>query len=312
MSTLLEKRRTEELRERLTGELAKLGVTWISNLCMAAQTPQDEFVPTLVIVCTSLEDCRKIVHQLNPGRFVPRIYYKRLLNAGIKMAVVLDPVAGPKGLDAPQAAHLDNTSQISSSMELKIVARDEFKSLYGRLIRLVDHPSKSATFGCLVKIKHRLYGLTVAHPFAPHIGGRFEAMKLSPPTRESMDEDFEHDKSSGADTDFDSFEYPGIWSEPQVPWDIADDLDQGQETTYAVLTEDSPDPLTLVPCHLLGRVIALGWQDKRYCLPASFPTQTFQSRQMETLQASYWALIELSDSFIKNFSHLMEICVQLR
>ena len=308
----------EELLGRLKGELMSVGVTWVPDLCLAAPKPQKALVPTLVITCTSLNDSRKIERQLNPGRFVPRTYYKRLLQAGIKLAIVLDPVAGAKGHMKPQDTYSNQNSSNNDMLGIQLEIDNEVQSrpLNGRMIRLAGNTSISATFGGLVEINDCLYGLTVAHPFAPYVGSEFETAKSGQPARNFHPSSAKLSLVSDDTSESDFFDDASLWSDPLVPAETMSDPDFDFEVTDSIQT--SPTERLHDEFHgdffrPLGFIVALGWRHDRYCLPTALFTLTSTLKDSyESVHSSDWALIQFSPTFLSEMPFLSNRPIQLQ
>ena len=301
------------LRKRLDNKLNILHSTWTSSLSMATSVSRGKLTPTLIIACTSSEDRRKIRHELNDGGFRHMSLKKRFRKAGIDILIVLDCATGLTGLDTLQSAP-PLAALTSSGLELEIDSRDSSQPLHGRQIRLVGQPSAYATFGGLIKIENKLYGLTVGHPFAPHIGKEFEVSTFHPPPNEFANKGSGLDSSSDSDSESETFEdstRSSIWSNVQVPQDTASDPDLDLGTASSDHDRIPLNPVTPVTYHQLGRITALGWQHSRYHLFTSNYTPT-QPRLEDLPSASDWALIELSESFAKNMLYLAERPIQLQ
>ena len=289
------------------GELGRLNITWCPILCIAATKDQRKFCPMLIILCTSLVDSQKIEHQIHPGKFIRRkTYYQRLRKAGIKLATLVDPKLGFKGVEVLHKGSLPS----SGGLRLEVSNNDRYESLYGRRIRLADDMSVSATFGGLIQIDGKIYGLTVAHPFASCIGADFEMEEKEPPVRSTGTP--EYDSSADSESDLDSSETSSTESEPRVlQYSISESSTESAIKDVAPLSK-SKNSVEELNYRSLGRIIALRWQHRRYHLPTHCSFLKGQPIQEDFLTASDWALIEFTQESLEYFVYLNECNILLQ
>ena len=301
---LIQARWEEELRPLLTYELGSLGVTWLPCLRIAAPRDRAVFGPMLIILCTTFDDSRKIARQLNPGRFIRHTYYKRLLRCGIKMAIVLDHEAGSKGAGGHHEAYR-TTLPRSEGLRLDIYGSDESHTLNGRRVQIADDASVSATFGGVIQINGQLYGLTVAHPFLPHIGAEYEVTELEPPLIKVPTSIPDCNAADDSESDLDSSDVGSVWSEPQVPQFNTSEHDKNLAADSATPINEPVGVIGDPEYDQLGYIIALKWHYRRWHLQRCFTFPDGQPVQDDAHMASDWALIELSPQFLIKFISLI-------
>ena len=298
----------EELSERLKDEIDGLeGVFWTSRLCLARKPREKEFIPTIIILCNSHDE--EINAQLRSPRLSNRrSYYRRAAKAGIRVQILLDSTSGPTG-PATFSTVKTKAELICSKTDLEITCTTQSQPLSGRVVRLLELPSAHASFGGLIKIGDRLYGLTVAHPFIIHIlNGSVRATSERVQKEIETEDDPVEACNSDSDSDSDSdtldelaiLSSCGILEDGAYPERINPAAAEAIESLMATTALNDNTGSVLDVHESLGTIKALGWRDNRYYLHGSHGTPFKLIEGFDTFPATDWALIELNDHFVKN------------
>lgn len=290
----------QELNPRLIEEFRRLNLNCVSANLFVAGRQQDQLVPTIAILSTSIRDKKKIRKSLESSKLLTDI-----TKADVRLEILVDAGLGTKGSSDTKAS--------GSEYPIEGLMSGSLSSIYGILIRSAENSGVNlvcATLGGVVAINDTLYGLTAGHIFAQSYKDLLYQEDHEEP---SNDEESQTSQATEDEVPMDgdiqsiSDEESSIWSEPEVSLDPMTFLPphSGRETGRGPTQakHDNDTQSNDKTYRFLGSLDAVAWADDRYMpmhrMEGSIYASLYQFQKRPS--CSDWALMNVDPGLIPSF-----------